>query len=134
MSLTLPVEELCRLRVSAKISAKDGRIALALKPELSKPGFTQNHLSGLSVHFEMAEEDGGNSLSIFTSFEAPLALAAPQEDGQKDTVAESSCLSSGEFQHNHTSMDSNIPLENYASSHETLDLGTGKSTLLDITT
>jgi len=100
MSLTLPVEELCRLRVSAKISSEDGRIALTLKPEPSKPGFTQNHHSGLSVHFEMTEEDGGNSLSVFTSFEAPLAFAAPEKNGQKDTGAESSCLSSGEFQDN----------------------------------
>ena len=82
----------------------------------------------------MAEEDGGNALSIFTSFDAPLALVAPEQNVQKDTGTESSCLSSGEFQHNHTSRDSNIPLENYASSHETMDLGTSASTLPDTAT
>jgi len=134
MSLTLPVEELCRLRVLAKISSKDGRIALTLKPEPSKPGFTQDHSSGLSVHFEMTEEDGGNALSVFTSFEAPLALAAPPQNGQKDAGAGSSCLSSGEFQVNHISRDSNIPLENYTSSHETGDLEPGVSILLETRT
>jgi hypothetical protein len=134
MSLTLPLEELYRLRVSAKISSKDGRIALTLKPEPSNPGLTQDHPSGLSVHFETAQEDGGSALSIFTSYEAPLALAAPQKNGQKDTGADSSCLPSGDFQDNHISSDSNIPLENYPSSHETRDLETGVSTLLYITT
>ena len=134
MSITLPVEELCRLRVSAKISSKDGRISLALKPEPSKPGFTQHHLSGLSVHFEMEEEDGGSTLSVFTSFTAPLALTVPQQNGQKDKGAESSCLASGELQDNHISSDSNIPLENYASFQETIDLETGAPIPLYTTT
>ena len=133
MSLTLPVEELCRLRVSVKISPKDGRIALTLQPEPSKPGFAQDHPSGLSVHFETAEEDGGTALSIFTSFDAPLGLAAPQQNGQKDTGAESSCLSLGEFHNNRIYRDSNIPLENYASSQETIDSGIGVSIILDTT-
>ena len=76
MSLTLPVEELCRFVVLANISDKDGRVALTLKPSLSKDPSPQTS-SGLSIHFETVEADGGYVLSVFTSSRSPATTSTP---------------------------------------------------------
>lgn len=87
MSLTLPVEELCRFVVLANISDRDGRVALTLKPSLSKDPSPQTS-SGLSIHFETVEADGGYVLSVFTSSRPPVTSTTPYPTPEEGNTPE----------------------------------------------